>query len=51
MNKEGSEFLPKQYRSASLTSHIIKAFERVIKNAEHLTNNNCEKEDQHEFVL
>ena len=51
-HKGGSRQLPKNYRPMSLTSHIIKIFERVIKKhiVEHLTSNNLINEGQHGFI-
>merc|ERR1712121_217654 len=43
---------PKSYRPVSLTSHIIKVFERIIRTAivEHLEDNNSLPEDQHAYI-
>ena len=43
---------PKSYRPVSLTSHIIKVFERIIRTAlvKYLEDNNLVPEDQHGFI-
>merc|ERR1711942_456176 len=43
---------PKSYRPVSLTSHIIKAFERVIRTAlvDYLQNNDLLPRDQHAYI-
>merc|ERR1712121_438709 len=43
---------PKSYRPASLTSHIIKVFERVIRTAlvEYLSDNDLLPRDQHAYI-
>ena len=51
-HKGGSRLHPKNYRPVSLTSHIIKIFERVIKKhiLKHLQNNNMINKGQHGFI-
>ena len=43
---------PKSYRPVSLTSHVIKVFERVMRSAlvKHLENNNLLPKNQHGFI-
>merc|ERR1711874_585439 len=43
---------PKSYRPVSLTSHIIKVFERIIRTAivKHLDDDNSLPEDQHAYI-
>ena len=43
---------PKSYRPVSLTSHIIKVFERIIRTAivKYLEDNNLLPEDQHAYI-
>ena len=43
---------PKSYRPVSLTSHIIKVFERIIRTAivKHLEDNDSLPEDQHAYI-
>merc|ERR1712121_149181 len=43
---------PKSYRPVSLTSHIIKVFERIIRMAivKHLEDNDSLPEDQHAYI-
>ena len=43
---------PKSYRPVSLTSHIIKVFERIIRTAivKHLEDNSLLPEDQHAYI-
>ena len=43
---------PKSYRPVSLTSHIIKVFERVLRSAivKHLEDNNMLPKNQHGFI-
>ena len=51
--KLGSEsYLPKSYRPISLTSHLIKIFEKIIRKAiiNHLANNNLLPINQHGFL-
>ena len=51
--KPNSEsYLPKSYRPISLTSHIIKIFEKIIRKAivKHLSDNNLLPANQHGFV-
>ena len=52
IHKGGAKTKPEQYRPVSLTSHIMKIFERVIKKniLAHLTLNNLINERQHGFV-
>ena len=52
IHKGGSRQMPQQYRLVSLTSHIMKVFERVIKKKimEHLVNNKMFNDGQHGFV-
>ena len=51
IHKGGVKTKPEQYRPVSLTSHIMKVFERVMKNhiLLHLTSNNLINEHQHGF--
>jgi len=43
---------PKSYRPVSLTSHIIKVFERIVRTAivNHLVDNDSLPEDQHAYI-
>ena len=52
IHKGGSRQKPEQYRPVSLTSHIAKVFERVIKKKilEHLVNNEIFNDGEHGFV-
>ena len=52
IHKGGSKQKPEQYRPVSLTSHIMKIFERVIKKElmKHLTENEMFNRGQHGFV-
>ena len=52
IHKGGAKTKPEQYRPVSLTSHLIKIFERVLKKPIllHLINNNLINENQHGFV-
>ena len=52
IHKGGSRLKPEQYRPVSLTSHIMKVFERVIKKKimVHLIKNNKLNKGQHGFV-
>ena len=52
IHKGGSRQKPEQYRPVSLTSHIMKIFERVIKKElmKHLTENEMFNRGQHGFV-
>ena len=52
IHKGGSKQKPEQYRPVSLTSHIMKFFERVIKKKvmEHLVNDKMFNDGQHDFV-
>ena len=52
IHKGGSKQKPEQYRPVSLTSHIMKVFERIIKKKimEHLVNNKMLNDGQHGFV-
>ena len=50
--KGGSKFKPENYRPVSLTSHIVKVFERVlkVKIIQHLTEHKLLNQGQHGFV-
>ena len=52
IHKGGAKTKPEQYRPVSLTSHIMKVFERVIKKKllSHLIKNNLINEKQYGFV-
>ena len=52
IHKGGSKQKPEQYRPVSLTSHIVKVFERVIKKKimAHLIENEMFNGGQHGFV-
>ena len=52
IHKGGSRQKPEQYRPISLTSHVMKVFERVIKKKimKHLVENQKLNEGQHGFV-
>ena len=52
IHKGGSKQKPEQYRPVSLTSHIMKIFERVIKKEliKHLMENEMFNKGQHGFV-
>ena len=52
IHKGGSKLKPEQYRPVSLTSHVMKIFERVIKRniMKHLTEQNLINSGQHGFV-
>ena len=52
IHKGGSKLKPEQYRPVSLTSHIMKIFERVIKRhiIKHLIQQNLINPGQHGFV-
>ena len=49
--KKGSKAIPQNYRPISLTSHIIKTFERIIRNkiVDHLERNHIICKSQHGF--
>ena len=49
--KKGSKAIPQNYRPISLTSHIIKTFERIIRNkiVDHLERNHIICKHQHGF--
>ena len=50
-NKKGSKALAENYRPISLTSHIVKTFERVVRSkiVDHLENNELITDRQHGF--
>ena len=52
IHKGGSKLKPEQYRPVSLTSHVMKIFERVIKRhiLKHLIQKNLINPGQHGFV-
>ena len=52
IHKGGPKTKPEQYRPVSLTSHIMKVFERVLKKniMLHLIKNNLINQEQHGFV-
>ena len=52
IHKGGSRQKPEQYRPVSLTSHVMKVFERVVKKKiiKHLVDNQKFNEGQHGFV-
>ena len=52
IHKGGAKTKPEQYRPVSLTSHIMKIFERVLKKhiMAHLIKNSLINEAQHGFV-
>ena len=52
IHKGGSRLKPENYRPVSLTSHIMKIFERIVKERlmEHLKKNNLINPGQHGFV-
>ena len=49
--KKGSKSLPENYRPVSLTSHLIKLFERVLRKKliQHIEENQLLSENQHAF--
>ena len=51
VHKKDSRALPENYRPVSLTAHVIKVFERIIRNklVEHLETNNLLYKHQHGF--
>ena len=51
IHKGGSKANPANYRPISLTSHLIKIFEKVMRNhlASHITENNLFNPNQHGF--
>ena len=51
VHKKKSRALPENYRPISLTSHVIKIFERIIRNkiVDHLERNNLLCKHQHGF--
>ena len=52
IHKGGSKLRPENYRPVSLTSHIMKIFERVVKDQliKHLIDHNLINQGQHGFV-
>ena len=52
IHKGGKRKSPERYRPVSLTSHIMKIFERVLKKSiiEHLVENQAINRGQHGFV-
>ena len=52
IHKGGAKTKPEQYRPVSLTSHIMKIFERIIKKQllSHLVKNNLINEKQYGFI-
>ena len=52
IHKGGSKQKPEQYRPVSLTSHVMKVFERVIKKKimDHLVDNKMFNDGQHGIV-
>ncbi|CAL4251641.1 unnamed protein product [Meganyctiphanes norvegica] len=52
IHKGGSKLKPEQYRPVSLTSHVMKIFERVVKRniMKHLIEQNLLNPGQHGFV-
>ena len=49
--KDGDKLKPKNYRPVALTSHLIKTFEKVLRNAivKHIEDNNLLNPNQHGF--
>ena len=52
LKPRSESYLPKSYRPISLTSHIIKIFEKIVKSAilKHLEDNNLLPINQHGFL-
>ena len=52
LKPRSESYLPKSYRPISLTSHIIKIFEKIVKSAilKHLEENNLLPTNQHGFL-
>ena len=52
VNKGGLRSIPKNFRPVALTSHIIKIFERVLRNSlvKHLKDNDLMTDGQHGFI-
>ena len=53
VHKKKSRALPENYRPVSLTSHVIKIFERILRNkiVDHLERNEILCKDQHGFRM
>ena len=52
LKPNSQSYLPKSYRPISLTSHLIKIFEKIVASAivKHLTDNNLLPSNQHGFL-